>query len=116
MRLAVVPVGIGAPNVLQQTQRVDPSVPSITDLTTVTGVSLNVSINGAAPVVWSATILAAFAATPTSLSYMIWQHAFASADCAVEGVYVIAPQLTVPGGSIPCGGVRLYVSSIVETW
>lgn len=114
MRLPRVPIGIGAPNVLQQTLTVDASVPSITDLTSVTGVSLLVGIPGIAmPVTWTATILSATSPMTGVPSTLLWQHTFDSADCTVEGIYVIAAQLTVPGGVVPCDAGRLYVTSVL---
>lgn len=114
MRLTRVPVGIGAPNVLQQTLTVDGSVPSLTDLTTVTGISLLVGVPGqASPVTWTATVYSATAPGTGTLSSLVWRHVFAPTDCVVEGIYVITAQLTVPGGVIPCDSVRLYVTSVL---
>lgn len=104
-----VPVGIGAPNVLQDILTGAPSNPTITDLTTVNGVVLHVTgptgPNGALQATeWSATIVSATAPVGTTPSYLVWQHAFAGTECPAPGRYTVTAYLSVPGfaDAIPC--------------
>lgn len=109
---AQVPVGIGAPNALTQTINVT-DVSGLEDLTTVTGVSLNVLRADGSTATWVATIVSA---TTTTLE---WSHTFASTDTipdpsaapdGVVGSYKVVPVLTVPGGTVPCYARVLIVT------
>ena len=121
---AQVPAGIGAPNLLYF-PIVD--LAGQLDLTTVTAVAFTVQVPAATPggaptqTTWTgaivvgpwpaylATILGASGPTATAL---LASHAFASGDCVNTGIYLVAPQLTVPGGTINVYARPLTVTTI----
>ncbi len=101
MGIPQIPIGIGPPNTLDLTILQDDSE---LDLTTVTGVSLQVtrSLDGSTAT-WACTIRSA------SAGQLVASYPFASGggDVPVLGTYEIAPMLTVPGGVVPCYAVRI---------
>lgn len=105
MNLAQVPIGIGPPCALKQTINADDTA-SVTDLTTVTAVTLLVRRADGSTAQWSAQIVSV---TPGQLTY---QYPFAAGggDCPVVGAYMVAPSLTVPGGTVPCYARPLIVT------
>jgi hypothetical protein len=118
-----VPIGIGAPNVLQDTITAASTNPTITDLTTVTGVSLLVLLPSGTQTTWTASIVGATPPVGNVSSTLTFQHNFsasggvgtATGDCALVGTYMIAAQLTVPGGVVPCYARSLVVTSAFGT-
>lgn len=99
---AQVPIGIGAPNVLTIPITSPTGGP---DLTTVTGASLSVLKSDGTVVSWTASVSGA---TTTSITVT---HHFQISDCDIDGVYQVAPELTVSGGTIPCYAVPLVVTT-----
>lgn len=114
-----VPLNIGAPNTL-----IFP-IAEIAglDLTTVTGVSFSVQAPDGTTTSWTATIPATVPVTQGQYAnlagnanpvptLLFAQHTFASSDCTQLGVYLVAPQLTVSGGTVPCYSRPLNVTTI----
>lgn len=97
---AKVPAGIGPPNALTQTINTTDTA-TLEDLTTVTGISLNVKRADGSFQTWSAYIVSATVET------LVFGHAFATADTTsgatdIIGPYHVVAMLTVPGGVVPC--------------
>lgn len=110
-----IPIGIGPPNVLQDTIVADGDNPVITDLTTVTAVTLHVwTPTGplGAPVMtsWPATIVSATAPVGSSPSTLTWQHTFQTTDVTATGLYRVTAWLSVPGfnNAIPCPPTKSF--------
>lgn len=73
------------------------------DLTTVSHVNLNVRRRDGTATVWSCTIKSS---TPIEL---VAQYQFAGGEITSTGLYTLAPQLTVPGGTFPAMTIAAYV-------
>jgi hypothetical protein len=103
-----VPIGIGPPNALPVTIRQGAST---VDLTTVTGVTLNVTreIDGSTTT-WVCVIDSSGVDGVNGQTYLTCHYPFAAytppalGDVSVLGTYDLAPVLTVPAGGtgIPC--------------
>lgn len=102
--IAQVPVGVGPPVALI-IEVTSPAVAGSLDLTTVTGATLLVkhSYDGSTTT-WSATVSNQTQTTCTLT------HVFSPSDTPQPGVYLIAAQLVVPGGTVPCYGRPLQVT------
>lgn len=112
IRTVVVPAGIGPPNAFLQTVSVDDDAPSITDMTTVTSVTILVWMDGVGvvtPATWASTIVTATPPSEGIVSSLQWQHAFQTTDLPVPGRYIAETHLAVPGGDVPCVRVRFIV-------
>jgi hypothetical protein len=98
MMIPKVPIGIGAPNVLEVPLVSDPGG---FDLTTATAVRFRVwrpdgiELAGG----WAGAITATTATSGTA------SYSFTGTEALLLGVYTIAPQLTVPAGVVPCASV-----------
>jgi hypothetical protein len=110
-----VPIGIGPPNVLQDTITADPTNPTITDLTTVTAVTLDVwaptGVGGAPQELsWTATIVSATPPVATTPSTLTWQHVFQTTDVPSPGPYRVTAYLSVAGfpDAIPCPPTKTF--------
>ncbi len=97
-----VPNTITAPSALTFTFRAGRSG---VDLTTVTAGSLAVLRRDGTTATWALTIVSQ---TPGEL---VAQYVFTGgAEIAGNGVYYLAPTLTVPGGVLPCDAVAMFVT------
>lgn len=113
MRPPRVPLGIGPPNVLQGTVSADTTTPTLTDLTSVTAVSLLVRLPGQiTPVAWAASIVSATPPVGGSGSSLVWKYAFTGTESGTTtGFAVVSAQLTVPAGVVPCDAARFEFTS-----
>ena len=75
------------------------------DLTTVTGVAFQVLRHDGTTTSFAATIVSA---TQTEL---VAQYQFVGGEITTTGAYLLAPQLSVPGGFVPAETVTMVVSS-----
>lgn len=99
MMIPKVPIGIGSPNVLEVPLVSDPGG---LDLTTVTALRFRVwQPNGLELAGGWAGAITATTATSGTASY-----SFTGTEALLQGVYTIAPQLTVSGGVVPCDAVQ----------
>lgn len=107
--LAQVPVGIGPP--CQLTGTITPqSTSALLDMTQVTAISLLVKRSDGSVVTWTASIIG-----QTTTGLLNYAHNFAVGDCTVIGVYMVAPQLTTSGGTVPCYARPLIVTDSFGT-
>lgn len=75
------------------------------DLTTVSGVNLNVRRRDGTTTTWAMTIRSS---TPIEL---VAQYQFTGGEITSTGLYTLSPQLTVPGGTFPAMTVSAFVGN-----
>lgn len=79
------------------------------DLTTVTGVTLGVLRRDGTQTTWTMTMLSA------TSSELVAQYQFQGGEITGTGIYMLAPALTVSGGTISAETVSMFVASPFST-
>lgn len=98
-----IPSNITAPAAIQVTLQSPVFGP---DLTTVTGVSFGVVRRDGTTTTWAASIVSA------TSSQLVARYTFTGiGEITSTGVYILAPQLTLPGGRVPAESVTVFVAT-----